>query len=245
MAELLQDERWSLSEYITTPSLLVAVDKPQQLDYEAAASFVRYLRVRFGMPALLELYAALDDVDAQGTPDVFLAVLGVDWDDVEGGYYVTYSPDAVGSINCDFPELAPEAGAWTIPVDSPCEDAGTIGPFLGWYESDIPYSERYVTLNVPEAGVYTVSLTSSADVSIVLIDCDEPLEYYSRYDSRLAARGESRGNHAMRQPRVAATTPRKVATSRVRATSRAWPIAGRVLWPWQWDKTTASSRPSS
>jgi hypothetical protein len=185
IAELLQDERWDLSEAITLPSALLEVSEPQLLDYEAAASFVRYLRDRFGMPALLELYAALDGIDVKGTPDVFRAVLGVTWDDVESGYLAAYMPIPVGSINCDFPELAPEAGAWTIPVDSPCEDAGTIGPFLGWYDTDIPYSERYVTLNVPEAGVYTVSLTSSADVSIVLIDCDEPLEYYSRYDSRL------------------------------------------------------------
>ena len=185
IAELLQDERWELSEAITLPSALLKVSEPQLLDYEAAASFVRYLRDRFGMPALLELYAALDGIDVQGTPDVFRAVLGVTWDDVESGYLATYMPVPVGSINCDFPELAPEAGAWTIPVDSPCEDAGTIGPFLGWYDTDIPFSERYVTLNVTEAGVYTVSLTSSADVSIVLIDCDEPLEYYSRYDSRL------------------------------------------------------------
>lgn len=185
MARMLEDTRWDLDDRITLPSAMIEVSKPRDLDYNTAASFVRYLRDRFGMPALLELYAALDGVGARDTPDVFLAVLGAQWNDVESGYLATYAPVSVGSINCDFPELAPEAGAWTIPVDSPCEDAGTIGPFLGWYDTDIPYSERYVTLNVPEAGVYTVSLTSSADVSIVLIDCDEPLEYYSRYDSRL------------------------------------------------------------
>ena len=185
MAELLQDERWSLSDAIPLPSALIEVSKPQQLDYEAAASFVRYLRDRFGMPALIELYAALDGVDARGTPDVFLAVLGVDWDDVQGGYLVTYAPVPVGSINCDFPELAPEAETWTVPVDSPCEDAATIGPFLGWYESDIPYSERYVTIEIAEAGVYTVTMTSSANVSVVLLDCDEPGEYNTWYDSRV------------------------------------------------------------
>lgn len=185
MAVLLQDDRWRLSDAIPLPSALVEASKPEQLDYEAAASFVRYLRERFGMPALIELYAALDGVDARGTPDVFFAVLGVPWDDVESGYRATYTPVSVGSINCDFPEVAPDAETWTISVDSPCEDTGTIGPFLGWYESDIPYSERYVTLEIAEAGVYTVVLTSSAKVSVFLLDCDEPGEYYSWYDSRV------------------------------------------------------------
>ena len=183
MAELLQDVRWDLDDEITLPSAMIEVSKPQLLDYEAAASFVRYLRDRFGMPALLELYAALDGVSARGTPDVFLAVLGVQWDNVESGYLAAYRPDAVGSINCDFPEVTPEAGAWTIAVDAPCEDAATIGPFLGWYDSDIPYSGRYVTLDIPEPGVYSVSLTSSADVALTLMDCDVPGEYYVWYDT--------------------------------------------------------------
>ena len=184
MARMLEDTRWDLPMEITAPSSLVAVSKPQQLDYEAAASFVRYLRDRFGMPALLELYAALNDVDAQGTPDVFLAILGVEWDDVEGGYYVTYSPDAVGSINCDFPVLVPEADMWTFPVDSPCDDAATIGPFLGWFESDTPTTERSATFEIEEADIYTVSVSSSANVSVYVLDCDKPLEYFSAYGTQ-------------------------------------------------------------
>ncbi len=183
-ARMLEDTRWDLPVAITTPSALVEVSEAQKLNYVTAASFVRYLRDRFGMPALLELYAALDNVDAEGTPDVFLAVLGVDWDDVEGGYFVTYSPDAVGSINCDFPVLAPEADTWTFPVDSPCDDAATIGPFLGWFDSDTPTTERYATLEIEEADIYTVSMTSSAKVSVYLIDCDEPLEHFSAYDTQ-------------------------------------------------------------
>ena len=184
-ARMLEDARWDLADQILLPSALLEVSEPQFLNYDAAASFVRYLRDRFGMATLLELYAALDGVDMEGTPDVFLAVLGVTWDDVESGYVTTYAPVPVGSINCDFPELAPEAETWTIPVDSPCEDAATIGPFLGWYDSDIPYSERYVTLEIPEAGVYTVTMTSSTEVSVVLLDCDEPGEYHTWYDSQV------------------------------------------------------------
>jgi len=184
IAELLQDERWDLSDAILLPSAMLEVSEPQDLDYDAAASFVRYLRDRFGMPALLELYAALDGVDAHGTPDVFLAVLGVDWDDVEGGYLVTYAPVPVGSINCDFPALAPEADTWTFPVDSPCDDAATIGPFLGWFDSDTPSAERYATLEIEEADIYTVSVTSSTRVSVYIIDCDDPREYFSVYDTQ-------------------------------------------------------------
>ncbi len=184
-ARMLEDARWDLTDQILVPSALLAVSEPQLLNYDAAASFVRYLRDRFGMATFLELYAALDGVDVQGTPDVFLAVLGETWDDVESGYVTTYAPVPVGSINCDFPEVVPEAETWTVPVDSPCEGAATIGPFLGWYDSDIPYSERYVTLEIAEAGVYTVAVTSSAKVSIVLLDCDEPEEYSTWYDSRV------------------------------------------------------------
>lgn len=184
MARMLEDTRWSLSDYITVPSAMVAISEARKLDYDTAASFVRYLRDRFGMPALLELYAALDGVSAAKTPDVARAVLGVDWDDIEAGYLVTYKPTPVGSINCDFPVLAPEADTWTFPVDSPCDDAATIGPFLGWYDSDTPYTERYATLEIEEADIYTVSMTSSAKVSVYLIDCDEPLEYFSVYDAQ-------------------------------------------------------------
>ena len=107
MARMLEDTRWDLPEWITTPSALVEVSEAQKLNYVTAASFVRYLSDRFGMPALLELYAALDGVDAQGTPGVFLAVLGVDWDDIESRYFATYmlrvlevvsDPDAIARV---------------------------------------------------------------------------------------------------------------------------------------------------
>ena len=75
--------------------------------------------------------AALDRVDVAGTPDVFLAVLGDDWDAVEDAYLAAFIPLPVGSLNCDFPVVAPEADLWTFPIDAPCEDPAAIGPFLG------------------------------------------------------------------------------------------------------------------
>ncbi len=185
VATMFEDGRWSLPDYIVTPSSMLEQSKALGLDYDSAANFVRYLRDRFGMPALLELYAALDGVGAEGTPDVFLAVLGEEWDAVEGAYLASYSAGFVGSINCDFPVLAPVADAWTIPVASPCEDAATIGPFLGWVESDTPASEHHVLLEIPAAGTYTVTMTSSANTSVGLIDCYDPHGYFSRYDVQL------------------------------------------------------------
>ena len=185
MARMLEDTWRSVSDPPMTPTTMLGKSESLGLDYNSAASFVRYLRDRFGMPAVLELYAALDRVDAQATPDVFLVVLGEDWDSVEDAYLAAFTPASVGTINCDFPEIAPEAATWTFAVASPCEDAATIGPFLGWVDTDTPHSERYVTLEIPEDGIYTVTMTSSAKISVDLIDCDDPLEYYSRYDARL------------------------------------------------------------
>ena len=180
-ARMLQDSRRSVPDPPMTPSKMLAQSDALRLDYDSAGSFVRYLRDRFGMPAVIELYAALDGVDAGATPDVFLAVLGADWKSVEEAYLAAFTPVPVGSLNCDFPVLAPEDGTWTLPVASPCEDAATVGPFLGLDTSFIPYSERYVILEVPEAGIYTLTMTSTVNTYINLIACDEPLDGYSRY----------------------------------------------------------------
>ena len=185
MARMFEDTRWDVPDHPVTPSRMLETNKTFDLDYESAASFVRYLRDRFSMAAVLELYAALDQVDAQATPEVFLAVLGEPWGVVEAAYLATYTPISVGSINCDFPELASEGGTWTFPVASLCEDTASIGPFLGWVDTDTPRTERYVTLEIPEAGVYSLKVTSSAIISIGLIACDEPLRPYSRYETRL------------------------------------------------------------
>lgn len=185
MAQLLEDARWDAPDPPMTPSMMLAQTDYLGLSYDSAASFVRYLRDRFGMPALIELYAALDHVDAAHTPEVFFDVLGEEWDAVEDAYLADFTPVPVGSVNCDFPELAPESGAWTLPVASPCEDDATIGPFLGWVDTDTPHSRRHVLIDVAQPGLYTVTLTSSANVSVELIACDEPLQGYSRYDTRL------------------------------------------------------------
>ena len=185
MARMFEDTRWDLPDDPVTPSRMLETTKTLDLDYESAASFVRYLRDRFGMVAVLDLYAALDRVDAKATPEVFFGVLGEPWDVVEDAYLATYTPISVGSINCNFPEHASEGGTWTFPVASLCEDTASIGPFLGWADTDTPRTERYVTLEIPEAGVYSLTMTSSATISIGLIACDEPLRGYSRYDKQL------------------------------------------------------------
>jgi len=181
MAEMLEDSRWSVPDPPMTPSKMLAQSRALGVDYDSAASFVGYLRDRFGMPALIELYAALDRVDAKATPEVFLAVLGEEWRSVEEAYMATFTPVPVGSINCDFPVLAPEAGTWTLPVASPCEDAATIGPFLGFDTSFIPASERSVIVEIPEAGIYTLTMTSSVDVAVDIMACDVPLRGFSRF----------------------------------------------------------------
>ena len=49
----------------------------------------------------------------------------------EDAYLAALIPLPVGSLNCDFPVVAPEADLWTFPIDAPCEDPAAIGPFLG------------------------------------------------------------------------------------------------------------------
>ncbi len=75
--------------------------------------------------------------------------------------------------------VAPEADVWTFPIDAPCEDPASIGPFLGLGESFIPHTERYLTLEILEAGTYTASMTTSAKTSVALSDCDAPFATYA------------------------------------------------------------------
>ena len=185
MAVMLEDSRWSVPDPPMTPSKMLAQSDAWGLSYDSAGSFVRYLRDRFGMPAVIELYAALDRVDAEATPDVFLAVLGEDWKSVEHAYVATFTPVPVGSLNCDFPVLAPEEGTWTLPVASPCEDAATVGPFLGLDASFIPHNEHSVIVEIPEAGIYTLTMTSSADVAVDIDVCDVPLIGFARYATQV------------------------------------------------------------
>ena len=185
IAAMLEDSRWSVLEPAMTPSEMLAQSDARRLDYDSAASFARYLRDRFGMPAVIELYAALDRVDAQETPNVFLAVLGEDWRSVEEAY-VALTPDPVGSLNCDFPMLAPEAGTWTLPIASAwCENAAAVGPFLGLDASFIPYSERHVIVEIPEDGLYTLIMTSTTNAGVGVIACDEPLDGFGRYNTHV------------------------------------------------------------
>ena len=186
MAQMLEDSRYEVLT-LSTPSMMLETTDSLDLGYTSAARFVQYLRDRFGMAAVIELYAALDRVDAQGTPEVFLAVMGEPWRAVEDAYLAAYTPGYVGSVNCDFPELAPDRGTWTLPVASLCEDATTVGPFLGWDDADSPHTERYVTLEVFEAGMYSLTMTSSAKASISLRDCDEEVGTYSRFGTQLDA----------------------------------------------------------
>jgi len=186
MATMFEDRRASLPPYILSPTAMLEEDKALNLDYDSAASFVRFLRDRYGMPALLELYGALDGVDVAGTPGVFLAVLGESWDAVESAYLPAYTPNFVGAINCEFPVLAPAADAWTLPIASPCEDAAVIGPYLGWSEADTPSARRQVILEVPAAGTYAVTMTSSAVTSLDIIDCGDAPDDISWYDAQVS-----------------------------------------------------------
>ncbi len=172
MATMLEDDRWSAPDLPTAPSYMLGVTKALELDYDSAGMFVAFLRDRVGMPALLELYAALDGADEQRTREVFLELLGADWSTAEGAFMASYAQGYTGTLNCDFPELAPQAGAWTMPVGSRCADPSAIGPFLGWDDDFPPYTKRFVTLNIPEDGAYQLTLTSTAPTSVELIACD-------------------------------------------------------------------------
>ena len=186
MAQMLEDSQWDVFSPMT-PSIMLEATDSLDIDYTAAASFVQYLRDRFGMAAVIELYAALDRVDAQATPEVFLAVMGESWGAVEDDFLDTNDWSPVGSINCDFPELAPDdSGTWTLPVAPMCEDAATVGPFLGWDDADSPHTKRHVILEIPEAGMYSLTMTSSATASIEILDCDVPVLRVSRFGTQLA-----------------------------------------------------------
>ena len=175
-ARMLEDDRSSPSDPPMTPSQMLE-SKARGLSYESAASFVRYLRDRYGMPTLIELYAALDRVDAMATPGVFREVLGDDWDDVEDAYLSAFMPIPVGSLNCDYPEVAPKDDAWTFAFDLTCDAPTTVGPFLGLGDPFTPGAEQYWTLEIREPGLYRATMTTSARAYVALSDCDVPETY--------------------------------------------------------------------
>ncbi len=184
MAAMLEDKNRLPNDPPQPPSQMLAIDEPIDLYYQDAGSFVRHLRNRFGMPRLLELYAALDRVDVDQTRTVFRQVLGVDWDDVEADYLAGYVPELVGLLDCDFPVLTPEGDTWTLPVTSTCDDPSAIGPFLGWFEDDAPYPpylRHHVIVDIEEAGTYLFGIRSSTKIGASLKRCAADLEGHGLY----------------------------------------------------------------
>lgn len=146
-------------------------DEALALDYDYAASFVGFLRDRFGMPALLELYAALDGVDAEG-PRTSSSPSSARTGPPSRAHTclrtprVALSARSTASFRCSRGQPTPGPFA----VASHCEDAATTGPYLGWSDEDTPASERHVILEISAPGTYAVTMTSSAKTSINVED---------------------------------------------------------------------------
>ena len=172
MAVMLEDERNGAPHPSFTPSVLVAIDKPREVDYDAAGAFTTYLRDRYGMGLLLDYYEASADTDAAMSIVVFGDVFGDSFAAVEADYLDGGVLDTSGSLDCDKPDVAWAAETWEHTFRLVCDEPDTIGPQVS-FNDDAPgtYLWSTVVVTVP-AGWLSLSLDASGPTWISLLQCD-------------------------------------------------------------------------
>lgn len=171
LADLLADQRWS-NDYPQTPSEMMAIDRPIDVDYTSAAQFVDYLRSRFGMPAVIDLYARSDGMSADEMRREFERVFAVDFATVEAEYLAQFVPEVVGSLDCARDHLEPEAGRWSRDLAPRCADDGVMGPYHYFSPSEPVRLRYHLSFSVPVAGTYRLELRSTAKLTVNLAACD-------------------------------------------------------------------------
>lgn len=172
MAVMLEDERNGAPHPSFTPSVLAAIDKPREVDYDAAGAFTTYLRERYGMELLLDYYGASTDTDAAMSIVVFGAVFGDSFAEVEADYLSGGALDTSGSLDCDKPDVAWAAETWEHTFRLACDEPDTIGPQVS-FNDDAPgtYLWSTVVVTLP-AGWLSLSLDASGPTWISLLQCD-------------------------------------------------------------------------
>lgn len=171
MAVMLADEHSGSPHPLFTPAVMMQIDEARELDYAAAGAFTTYLRERYGMALLLDLYAASTNTDTDAALVIFADVLGDSFADVEADYLAGGLPDTSGSLDCDGPDAVAWGGEpWEHTFRLACDETGSIGPQRSEDDSG-SYLWSKVTMTAP-AGWISFELDASAPTWISVIECE-------------------------------------------------------------------------
>ena len=173
MAVMLEEGFSGAPDPVAAPSDMLRIEDPRGLDYSSAGAFTVYLRDRYGMPKLLEYYAATDKADVDSSVAAFREVFGDDFSAVEADYLASDMPLVVGFRDCDVAEVAWADNTWSHSFALTCDDPATIGPQQPVDEPERPILWANVTMTVP-AGGFTFNLEASGPVWITIVRCDRP-----------------------------------------------------------------------
>ena len=173
MATMLEEDFSSEPDPVVAPSDMLLDDDPRYLDYNSAGAFTVYLRDRYGMPQLLDYYAATDKADADSSVAIFRDIFGDDFSVVEADYLASDMPLAVGSPDCDVAEVAWSGDTWSHAFALTCDDPASIGPQQPLDEPERPLLWAGVTMTAP-AGGFAFTLEASGPVWITIVRCDRP-----------------------------------------------------------------------
>jgi len=173
MATILEEDFSSEPDPLVAPSDMLRDDDPRYLDYNSAGAFTVYLRDRYGMPQLLDYYAATDKADVDSSVATFRDVFGEDFAAVEADYLANDMPLAVGFPDCDVADVAWSDDNWSHTFALTCDDPASIGPQQPLDEPERPLLWAGVTMTAP-AGGFAFNLEASGPVWITIIRCDRP-----------------------------------------------------------------------
>ena len=173
MAVMLEESFSAAPDPLVAPSDMLRIEDPRGLDYSSAGAFTVYLRDRYGMPQLLDYYAATDRADLDSSVATFREVFGDDFLAVEADYLASDMTLAVGFPDCDVAEVAWSEDNWSHTFALTCDDPASIGPQQPLGEPERPLLWADVTMTAP-AGGFAFNLEASGPVWITIIRCDRP-----------------------------------------------------------------------
>ncbi len=173
MATMLEDGFAGEPDPEVTPSDMLPIEDPRGLDYTAAGGFTVYLRDRYGMPRLLDYYAASDEADLASSVAIFRDIFGDDFAAVEADYLASDMSAAIGSLGCDVPEIAWSGEAWTHSFTLTCDDPATVGLQQDLDEPERSFLWSSVVMTAPPGG-FTINLDAPGPAWVSIIRCDRP-----------------------------------------------------------------------
>ncbi|HEY0134184.1 MAG TPA: hypothetical protein VGB85_08890 [Nannocystis sp.] len=173
MATMLAEDLRGEPDPEVTPSDLLRIDDARGLNYTAAAGFTVYLRDRYGMPQLLDYYAATAGADADSSVATFRDVFGDDFSAAEADYLATGLSVSIGSPDCDVAEVAWSGDRWSHSFALTCDEPTSIGPQQSLDEPERSFLWAGVTMTA-SAGWFAFDLEASGPAWVTIVRCDRP-----------------------------------------------------------------------